>query len=181
MSIVEHPKADRPVTLSEVVSAEYESLHQIAACCFLHERTDHTLQATAVLHEAFLSVSDSVMDTPGPRIYYLAAMARGIRQVLVRHARSRNAIKRNGGRQRLDQPDLIADTRTAIDLCALDDAIKSLEKIHARSAKIVDLRYFGKLNNQQIGALLGISSRTVQIDWQFARAWLSKELRDCDA
>ncbi len=97
MSTIEQQTADRPVTLSEVVAAEYESLHQIAACCFLHERTDHTLQATAVLHEAYLSVSDSVRDTPGPRIYYLAAMARGIRQVLARHARSRNAIKRNGG------------------------------------------------------------------------------------
>lgn len=165
------------MTLSEVVASEYGQLHRIASSWFRHERRDHTLQATAVLHEAFLHVSRSVRDQPGPRNYYLAAMARAMRQVLVAHARGRRAKKRGGGRRRVPGHPCEREAGAAIDVCELDDALRLLERVHGRSARGVELRYFGNLSNEQIGALLGVSVRTVQVDWQFARAWLTRALR----
>ena len=144
---------------------------------YLQGRVEHTLQPTALVHEAFLRLAE----TPGAswenRAHFVAIAARVMRRVLVDHARGRNALKRGNGEIRVPIDDVdVPAVGQDVDLVALDDALARLAMLDERQARIVELRFFGGLSVPETAALIGASERTVKRDWQVARAWLTREL-----
>jgi RNA polymerase sigma-70 factor, ECF subfamily len=176
------------VAAAELLPLVYDELRRIAAAYMGHERRDHTLQPTALIHEAFLklagaadeSVEADLRSRPASfrgREHFIGVAARAMRQVLVDHARRSNAAKRGGDWMRvtLDQsdPNLLL---THDDILALHDALTRLAEKHARIARVVELRYFGGLTIQEAAAALDVSHTTVEDDWSIAKAWLAREL-----
>jgi RNA polymerase sigma factor (TIGR02999 family) len=156
----------------------YKELHKLAKLHMTRQQPGHTLQTTAVIHEAFLRlVGRSDTDWEG-RTHFFAVAAKAMRHVLVDHARTRRAAKR-GGQIRIEQLDEGADVGVARrgELIALDDALTSLAAHYPRQAEVVELRYFGGLSVEETAAALELSPETVARDWRFARAFLRSELR----
>ncbi|MEM0984521.1 MAG: ECF-type sigma factor [Planctomycetota bacterium] len=156
----------------------YSELRKIAARYLQNERREHTLQPTALVHEAFLRLGGGSESLNADRRRFVATAARVMRNVLVDHARARNAEKRGGGRGRSLDVDLAAvDEGRSADIEQLDEALTRLEALHPRQARVVELRFFGGLTVEDTAALLDSSVRTVERDWTVARAWLRRELR----
>ncbi len=175
---------DRPIPETPVTERFYAELHEIAGRIFAAERTDHTLQPTAVVNEACLRLmTGSKLPDDLPRADRLALAARVLRQVLIDHARSRSAQKRGGGALRVELgPDLAAPDETPPDFIAVHAALDKLRALHPRRAEVVTLRVFGGLTMAQTASVLGVSKRTAEDDWAVARAWLRRELKGgaCD-
>ncbi len=155
----------------------YGELRDVAARMFASERSDHTLQPTALVNEACLRLmtTSPLPDTPAPD--RLALGARVLRQVLVDHHRRKRAAKRGGNAVRLElAPDLLSPTETLVDFDAVHAALERLRALHERQAEVVTLRIFGGLSMSQVADALGVSKRTVEGDWTVARAWLRREL-----
>jgi RNA polymerase sigma factor (TIGR02999 family) len=159
--------------LDALISAIYADLRRLAVGHMQSERDDHTLQPTAVVHEAYLKLIDQRATEWKDRIHFFAVASRVIRRILVDHARERLALKRGGGGGRIsiEQTEVVAPTR-GVDLVALDEALQELDAIDAQQAKIVELRFFGGLTIEEIAESLSIGRRTVDRDWQAAKAWL---------
>src|SRR5262245_23169050 len=162
----------------ELLPLVYDELRRLAASKLARERPDHTLQPTALVHEAFLRLVGSPIDSFNGRGHFLAAAAEGMRRILVEHARSRNALKRGKGRKmRFDWAsvtsvaDLLPDEKSN-EILALDDALLRLEKEDPGAAKLVRLRFFADLNIDETADALGISPRSVNREWAFARTRL---------
>jgi RNA polymerase sigma-70 factor (ECF subfamily) len=155
----------------------YDELRRLAAAALRRERADHTLQPTALVHEAFVRLAGSAGHPWADRAHFIAVAARAMRRVLVDHARGRRTLKRGNGDLlvSLDGIDVPAAS-TTVDLVALDAILQRLADLDPRQARIVELRYFGGLSVDETAALLEISSRTVKREWQMARAWLEREL-----
>ncbi|MGV3518095.1 MAG: sigma-70 family RNA polymerase sigma factor [Luteitalea sp.] len=175
--LVAQSAAGDAAAAAELFPIVYEELRRLAASALRRERTDHTLQPTALVHEAFLRLAE----TPGAswenRAHFVAVAARVMRRVLVDHARGRNALKRGNGEIRVPLDDVdVAAVGQDVDLVALDDALARLATLDERQARIVELRFFGGLSVPETAALIGASERTVKRDWQVARAWLTREL-----
>ncbi|MEL6328249.1 MAG: ECF-type sigma factor [Planctomycetota bacterium] len=169
---------DGPPELSADV---YQTLRRIAERFMRGERDDHTLQATALVHEAFLRSAASDGDDSGDRRRFIAAAARAMRHVLVDHARKHNALKRGNDRRVLLDPEVLAgDAEDPLDLLELDEALARLGDLHERQARIVECRFFGGLTIEETAQVLAISHRTVERDWKVARAWLRRELGRTD-
>ena len=166
-----------PLALEELTPLVYDELHQLAAPYMRRERPDHTLQPTALVHEAFVRLTGLRKANFQNRAHFYGAAAQVMRRVLVDHARRRNAGKRNAGvtpgelTAALDQP---VDLR--FDLLALSDALDALEKIAPEKAKVVELRYFGGLSVEETATFLGVAPATVKRHFAFARTWLFREL-----
>jgi len=155
----------------------YRELHDLAVRAFASEGKGHTLQPTAVVHEACLRLLTTSPLPEASRSERLALAARVLRQVLVDHHRARNAEKRGGGALRLElDPALCATPDATADFGALHTALERLRALHERQAEVVTLRTFGGLTMEQVAAALGVSKRTVEDDWAVARAWLRREL-----
>jgi RNA polymerase sigma factor (TIGR02999 family) len=161
----------------------YDELRGIAGRLLSGERGDHTLQPTALVHEAYLRFATSSRLPDVPRAEQLALAARVLRQVLVDHQRARGAAKRSGGRLRVElDPELASGQRTLQDsdvlhdFDALNGALERLRQLDERQAEVVLLRAFGGLTMEQVALALRISKRTAEADWTVARAWLSREL-----
>lgn len=156
----------------------YRELREIADRLLRREAVGHTLQPTALVHEAWFKLAGPSAPAPVDRAHFLALAARAMRQVLVDHARRRHATKRGGPRV----ADLaIADDRLGLvlpldDLIALDDALTRLAANDERLARVVELRFFAGLSEDEVAGVLGVTTRTVQRDWVRARAWLHAEL-----
>ena len=164
-------QADR---LMELV---YEDLHGIAELFFRGERADHTLQPTALVHEAYLRLVDqNKVDWRG-RTHFLAAGAKTMRRVLIDHAKRRGRTKRGGGRCRmtLDEEFFPAAERE-LDALALEEALRRLEAVDPEQATIVELRFYGGLSVEEVAEVLHMSKRTVERHWTMIRAWLRLEL-----
>ncbi len=162
----------------------YEELRRLAAQRLRGERSDHTLQATALVHEAYLKLVDQSSVEWRSRAHFLAIAAQAIRRILVDHARTKKRLKRGGGaeRQLIDEAMVQVEARANGDLLTLDDALARLAADHPDKARIVELRFFGGLSNEEIAGLLDITTRTVERHWQFARAWLFRALQpDADS
>ena len=155
----------------------YPELRQIAARLMRRERRSHTLQPTAIVHEAFLRLVGEQAIAWQDRAHFLGIAARVMRRVLVDHARRRGAAKRGSGSDRvtLDENALPGDD-PAFDLLSLDDLLTRLAAIDHRAAQVAELRVFGGMTVDETAEQLGVSARTVQTDWTMARLWLSKEL-----
>jgi len=155
----------------------YAELHRLAKSYMRRERPDHTLQATALINEAYLRLVGEDVDW-NSRAHFIGVAAHVMRQVLVDYARARNAEQRGGGLKRVEMQDELAISPDKLDeVEQLDEALKKLEKENPRQARVVELRYFGGLSVEQIGALLQIAPRSVKRDWALARIWLFRELR----
>jgi len=175
--------ADDPSsTTSALFTLLYQELHALAQGYLRRERPWHTLQATAIVHEAFVQLSRGGERPWRERDHFLATAARAIRRVLVNHAEAHKAKKRGGGGPRisLDEAGDVASEGTTVDVLALEEALARLERLDARQCRIVELRFFGGLSIDEIARLLDVSPRTVDGDWAMARAWLQGELRDHD-
>jgi RNA polymerase sigma factor (TIGR02999 family) len=162
---------------AELLPLLYRDLHRAAERLLRRERREHTLQATDLVHEGFLKLEANGAIDAQSRAHYLGIAARAMRQVLVDHARRRAAAKRGSGRAMVRLTD--ADAALDVDfgeMLALDDALTRLGERNPRLPRVVELRFFAGLNEEEIAALLGVTTRTVQRDWATARAWLYKEL-----
>ena len=155
----------------------YAELHRLAKGYMRRERPDHTLQATALINEAYLRLVGEDIDW-NSRAHFIGLAANVMRRVLVDYARAHNAEQRGGGLQRVEMQDELAISAEQLDEVEhLDEALKKLERENPRQARVVELRYFGGLSVEQIGALLQIAPRSVKRDWALARIWLFRELR----
>jgi len=156
----------------------YEELRGLAAAYIRRERAGHSLQPTALVHEAFLRLIDADGIEVRDKKHFFAIAATTMRRVLVEHARTRNAAKRGGGVHRVTLTGLQANQDTDLEVVALDEALQRLAEIDPRQAKIVELRFFGGLTVEEVAESLGLSKRTVEGDWTMARAWLLRELTE---
>jgi RNA polymerase sigma factor (TIGR02999 family) len=155
----------------------HEELHRIADRWMRRERADHTLQATALLNEAYLRLIDANRIEWRDRAHFLAISARLMRQVLIDYARSRGYHKRGGGAIRVTLVEELATVdEPNLELIALDDALEALAKFDERKSRVVELRCFGGLSVEETAAVLHVSSDTVMRDWKLGKAWLLREL-----
>ena len=164
--------------LNRLVPLVQSELHRIARRCMRGERPGQTLQATALVNEAYLRLIDAQHVNWQDRTHFLAMAARLMRRVLVDIARSKHSQKRGGGALHVTFSDALAvSDERAYDLLALDEALEALAKVDPRKSRVVDLRHFGGLNVEETAAVLKVSVDTVMRDWKLARAWLLRELR----
>jgi RNA polymerase sigma factor (TIGR02999 family) len=163
---------------ADLMAVIYEDLHEIARRAMGQERQSHTLQATALVHEAYVRLVDQTRVDWQGRAHFLAVAAEAMRRILVDHARRRAAAKRGGGQLRVALDDGLRATEAPPDedLLELDGAMHELAAVSARQARVVELRFFGGMEFLEIAAELGVSERTVKGDWRFARAWLRQRL-----
>jgi len=168
--------------VSQLMPLVYNELRKIAASYLRRERPGQTLQATALVHEAYVRLISEKSHNWQNRTHFLAIAALSMRQILVQRARSRKASKRGGDPARITLDEALLPSPTAgpgaIDLVALDFALQRLAEVSERQAKVVELRYFGGLGVEETAAVLDISPATVKRDWTVARAWLKRELVD---
>ncbi len=168
-------RSGHPQALERLTPLVYEELRRLARKHMRAERGSHTLQATAVVHEAFLRLIQANVSLQD-RTHFLALASRLMRRVLVDHAKTRSRIKRNAG-VRVLLPDPVEQPSTPdFDVVALDDALESLVHLEPRLAQVIELHYFGGLTYEQIAAAVGSSTATVHRDIRLARAWLLSEI-----
>lgn len=164
--------------LQRLIPVVERELHRIARRCMQGERLGHSLQATALVNEAYLRLVDARRVRWQDRAHFLAMSARVMRRILVDHARARGYQKRGGHAVRVSFVEEVAATdQRGHDLVALDDALLSLGAADARKATVIELRFFGGLSVEETAAVLGVSTDTVTRDWKFAKAWLMRELK----
>jgi RNA polymerase sigma factor (TIGR02999 family) len=163
--------------LDKLTPLVYEELHRLAHGYIKRERPGHTLQTTALVHEAYLRLVDQEDIHWQNRAHFFAVSAQVMRHILVDYARKSCSRKRGGNAQRvsLDEGAIVSRER-ASELVVLDDALQRLAESHPRCSKLVELRFFGGLNGQDAAEVLEISEATVERDWRFAKAWLYREL-----
>jgi RNA polymerase sigma factor (TIGR02999 family) len=162
--------------LDALLPLVYAELRKVAAGYLRNERAGHTLQPTALVHEAYLHLAGLHSIDWQNRAHFVGVAARLMRRVLVDHARARRAAKREGVLERVTLDEALAAGEADVDLIALDEALDRLESFDPRLCRVVELRYFGGLTNQEISEALGISTATVDRDRVAATAWLRKEL-----
>jgi RNA polymerase sigma factor (TIGR02999 family) len=162
----------------KLMNAVYAELHRIANRHMRGERKGHTLQATALVHEAYLRLIDQRVSQWQNRAHFYSIAARTMRRVLVDHARPRGYAKRGGNapRVQLDEALAIAETRAA-EALVLDEVLDSLAVFDERKARVVELRFFGGLSVAETAEVLGVSEGTVDRDWTLAKPWIKKEMR----
>lgn len=155
----------------------YEELRRIARHCLASQRPDHTLQSTALVHEAYLRLVDRSSVHWENRVHFFAVAAQLMRRILVDHARKQRAAKRGGRNLTLSLDEAVAPpARRPVDLIALDDALNGLAALDSRQSQIVELRFFGGLSIEDTSQLLDLSPATVKREWATARAWLYQQM-----
>lgn len=171
------PNGEGPHRDDERFDLVYDALRDLAKKQMAHERFAHTLQPTAVVHEAWMRLREiRDIDWQG-ETHFKAMAARIIRRVLTDHARARDALKRGGGREPETQPDIVVfDSGAQVDLLGLETALEELGKRSERQVKVIELRYYASLTWPEIAQALGVSQETAKRDARLARAWLNREL-----
>ncbi len=154
----------------------YEELRALAEWHMKQERSDHTLQATALVHEAYIRLVDQARVDWKGRAHFMAVAAQVIRRILVDHAREHRAAKRGGQAQKVSLTDAIESEVAPVDLLALEESLDRLGQLNERHQKVVELRFFGGLSVKETAHVLGVSPQTVKADWHMARAWLRQRL-----
>ena len=166
-----------PAAAETLLPLIYKELHRLARSYMRRERADHTLQPTALIHEAYLKLAHQDVDWQN-RDHFLGVAANVMRRVLVDYARAHKAERRAGGLKRVDLEEGLAISPARMEeVMVLDEALHRLEAEHPRQARVVEMRYFGGLSVEQIAALLGVAPRSVKRDWALARIYLLRELR----
>ena len=174
--------AGQPEASGQLLSVIYEHLRRVAREYLAHERPGHTLQPTALVHEAYLRLTDGAEIQWQGRAHFFSLAARAMRRILVDHARFRQTLKRGGEQQRLSL-DAVPEDELArssplkeTDLLSLDAALNKLTTAFPRQGRVVEMRFFGGVEAKEIAEALQVSEATVKRDWQFARMWLHREL-----
>jgi len=165
---------DRAVE-EQVVALVYKDLRRLAKYYLAQERRDHTLQATALVHEAYMRISQQNGVQWQSRAHFFAVAARAMRRVLIDHARGVKAVKRGGHKISLESALLCSDEQS-VELLALDEALSRLATWDPRQAQVVEMKFFAGLSVEEIAQVLNVGVRTVKRDWNLARAWLYGEL-----
>jgi len=166
------------VALEKLMPVVYAEMHRLAHIYMIRERPGHTLQTSALVNEAYLRLIDANRVDWQDRAHFFAVSAKVMRQVLMQHARLRYARKRGGGAVKVDFDEaFVPSPERDADLIALDDALNALAQKDPREAKVVELRFFGGLSEQETAHVLGISDRTVRREWEHAKAWLIHQLK----
>ncbi|HKP14147.1 MAG TPA: sigma-70 family RNA polymerase sigma factor [Blastocatellia bacterium] len=164
--------------LDDVMQAVYQELRRMADYYLRLERPDHTLQPTALVHEAYLRLVDQRKVSWQNRAHFFGVAAQMMRRILVDHARTKQRDKRGGAARKLSLDEVmnLSEGRAA-DLVALDEALKALAEIDARKSQVVELRFFGGLSVEDTAEVLDVSPQTVLRDWKLAKAWLYQEMK----
>ncbi|HEY0745216.1 MAG TPA: ECF-type sigma factor [Steroidobacteraceae bacterium] len=168
-------RSGHPQALDRLTPLIYDELRRLARGYMRAERGSHTLQATAVVHEAFLRLIQANVDLQD-RGHFFALASRLMRRVLVDHAKSRSRLKRNGGIRDLSAEDAGLAPYIGVDVVALDEALESLLQLEPRLAQVIELHYFGGMTYDEIAAAVGASAATVHRDIRLAKAWLLSEI-----
>jgi RNA polymerase sigma factor (TIGR02999 family) len=182
--LLQADELNQPELIDRLVPLLYEELRTVAHRHLRGERSDHTLNTTALVHEAYLRVADLEEMSWNDRVHFLATAARMMRRILIDYARKRNAEKRGGGieSEPLEEdgqlPEGRGDGLELADLISLDQALERLSELDRRQASVLELRYFGGLELQEIATAVDVSLATVKRDLAAARAWLAQRLRD---
>jgi RNA polymerase sigma-70 factor, ECF subfamily len=163
--------------LDRLISLAYTELHQLAHWYMRRERPDHTMQTTALIHEAYLRLVDQTQVHWQHQAHFFGIAARLMRRILIEHARRHTRAKRGGGAGTivLDEGAIVSQTR-ATELLALDDALERLAAIDPRKSRVVELRFFGGLSVEEAAIVLNVAPNTVLRDWRLAKAWLHREI-----
>lgn len=154
----------------------YEELRALAGSHFRGQRANHTLQPTALVHEAFVRLIDQPDGKWNSRAHFFAVAATAMRQILTDHARRKMADKRGGGWDKVGLEQVGGAPQADLDVVALDEALTKLAQLDPRRHRVVELRFFGGLSMEEIAEVLGVSKTTVESDWRGARAWLASEI-----
>jgi RNA polymerase sigma factor (TIGR02999 family) len=167
-----------PHAAEQLLPLVYDELRQLAAQKLAQEKPGQTLEATALVHEAYIRLVDvDKVQHWDSRGHFFAAAAEAMRRILVENIRRRRAQKRGGGRERIDLPELAEPSQLdSVDLLALDEALKRLEALHPQKAQVVKLLFFAGCSLEETAQMLGISRATAQRHWAYARAWLFGQL-----
>lgn len=162
---------------AELTPVLYRELHRLAERYLRNERAEHTLQPTALINELYLDLVAGDLPDWTSRAHFFGVAAHRMRQILVEHARQRGAAKRGGGAEKLPIDEMVcfAPDRGR-DVIALDDALKALEQVDARKAKVIELRYFAGLSVEETAKVLDVSVATIGREQRFAEAWLKREI-----
>src|SRR5437773_11864072 len=165
--------------LTELTPLVYEELHRLAHHFMEGQRPNHTLQTTALVNEAYLRLADQTNPSWQNRAHFFAVAARAMRQIVVDYARSQRAQKRGGGalKVELDEAALVSPEESQ-EIVDVHEALERLGTLDSRKAQVVELKYFGGLNHDEIAEVMKVSTVTVRRDWVFAKAWLHNELHD---
>jgi len=165
--------------LNQLMPLVYDELRRVASRYLRHERRGHTLQTTALVHEAYLKLVEQKHASWENRVQFFAAAAQVMRHILVDYARSRRAFKRGGDHCRLSLDEaVISSEEKDPDLLTLNEALNSLAAIDLQQSRVVELRVFGGLTVEETAEALGVSPRTVKREWSMAKAWLHKQMKD---
>ena len=167
--------------LAELTPLVYEELRRLAHHYMEGQRRDHTLQTTALVNEAYLRLADQTNPNWQSRAHFFAVAARAMRQILVNYAKSNRAQKRGGGGARIELDEAaILSPEQSKEIVDLHEALERLATLNSRKARVVELKYFGGLNHDEIAEVMKISIVTVRRDWMFAKTWLYDELHNAD-
>ncbi len=162
---------------SRLMSLVYQELRRLAAHYMRQERLDHTLQATALVHEVYIQLCGSDPIDFRNRAHFFAVAAQQMRRILVDHARARHAGRRGGRQIKLSLDDVQELGRAHdVDMIALDEALSRLKELDLRASQVVELRFFAGMTEEEIAQVVGIATATVKRDWNFAKAWLFSQL-----
>jgi len=179
--LLEHWSHGDDAALAELTPLVYEELLRLAHRQMGGERPDHTLQTTALVNEAYLRLAGQTNPSWQNRAHFFALAARAMRQILVNYAKSYRAQKRGGGALKVDLDDVaIVSPEESKEIVDLHEALERLAALDSRKAHVVELKYFGGLNYDEMAEVLKISPVTVRRDWRFAKAWLYDELHNAD-
>ena len=164
-------------TLDELLPLVYDELRQLAAARMARESAGHTLQPTALVHEAWMRLVSDGDRTWKNRAYFFGAAAEAMRRILIESARRKSRLKHGGGQERLNIADLeLADTTPDEKVLLINDALEQLEAEHPERARVVVLKYFGGLTNKEVAELLGVGERSVDRHWVCAKEWLFRRV-----
>lgn len=170
-------KEDGKAAYDRLLPLVYDELRRIADARLRSERDDHTLQATALVHEAYLKLVDQVQASYESRVQFLRVSSTVMRRILIDHARARNRDKRGKHAQQVPLSDHVLEEGTAgVDLLALDEALQSLQAFDPRKVQIVEMRFFAGMTVPETADALGLSPATVKRDWEVARLWLTRDM-----
>jgi RNA polymerase sigma-70 factor, ECF subfamily len=164
---------------SKLIPVVYDELRRLAGSYMRRERVDHTLQATALVHEAYLKLVEQRSVDWQSRAHFFGVAAQLMRRILIDYARGHSRQKRGGDDQKVSLDEaLIFSEQQADELLAVDDSLNQLAKIDPRQAKVVEMRFFGGLSIEEAAEVLGVSPKTVKRDWSVAKAWLYADLKE---
>ena len=162
---------------NKIVEKVYPELRKLARRCLGDERPGHTIQTTALVHEAYLRLVERQQIRWQDRAHFFAVSAKVMRHILVDYARARHSAKRGGGSRQVDlKEEVVVSPESGPELLRIDEALNGLAEFDPRKAQVVEMRYFGGLKATEIASILGVSPQSVNRDWNLAKAWLAREM-----